>query len=356
MGTAAVVGSGPNGLAGAVYLAMAGIDATVYDPVLLGRFGIRAALPATWFVRRWSDEPARALFMGSAARAFGRLDRPLGAAVGMLLTTPGHAVGWPVAEGGSRAVADALTAKLTSMCGSVRLSTPIEQLDDLDLVLVDVAPDAAVRIVGDAMPDRIRKQLLRYRYGPAAFKVDCAVSEPIPWTNHACRRAGTVHVGGSAAEIAAAEAATAHGEMPERPFVLVGQQYLADPSRSAGGAYPVWTYAHVPHGNAGGATAAVIAQIERFAPGFRDCVVATHTRSPAQLAADNPNHVGGDIGVGANTARQLVARPRLARNPFALGVPGVHLCSSATPPGGGVHGMCGFHAARAALAELAGRS
>jgi phytoene dehydrogenase-like protein len=329
-------------------------------PVSLTRFGLTAVLPATWVARRWRDDPAQSLFMGVAAHAFGRLDTPLSGAVGVMLSAAGHRVGWPVAEGGSRAISTAMVALLNDMGGTVTTGVTVTGLDQLrdvigttpGVVMLDTAPDAVLRIVGARLPDRVARQLRRYRYGPAAHKVDFAIEGDVPWTNPDARLAGTLHLGGAAAEIAAAEAATARGEMPDRPFVLVGQQYLADPSRSQGTANPLWTYAHVPHGYTGDATEAVIRQIERFAPGFRDRIVATVSRRPAELAAYNANYVGGDIGAGANTARQIVMRPRPAANPYALGVPGVYLCSSATPPGGGVHGMCGFNAAEAALARL----
>ncbi|WP_182347813.1 phytoene desaturase family protein [Tomitella gaofuii] len=337
-------------------------------PVTLGRFGIQALAPATWLTRRFDDEPAGALFAGVAAHAFGRLDTPLSSAVGLLLTAAAHAVGWPVAEGGSSAISRALTTELAAHGGRVRTGIRVESLDGLreltgaapDVVLLDTAPAGAFTIAGDALPVRVRHALRRYSYGPAAHKVDFAIEGDIPWANPDCARAGTVHLGGSAREIADVEAATARGRMPRRPFVLVGQQYVADPSRSgsteSGAAInPVYAYAHVPHGYdgaAGDATEAVIAQIERFAPGFRERILATSVRGPADLEAHNSNYVGGDIAAGATGAMQIVFRPRPALHPYALGIPGVYLCSSATPPGAGVHGMSGYHAAEAALAWL----
>jgi len=329
-------------------------------PVTLSRFGMKALLPATVLARRFRDEPARALFMGVAAHKFGRLDRPLSASVGLMLTAAAHAVGWPVAEGGTESITRALLAELASYGGKVQTSvrvTSLRQLRDLsgsdpDVVVLDTAPAGVLEIVGDRLPGRVHRALARYSYGPAAFKVDFAVEGDIPWTNPDCRRAGTLHLGGSAAEVAAIEAAVERGEMPDRPFVLLGQQYLADPSRSQGSANPVYAYAHVPHGWTGDATEAVIGQVERFAPGFRDRILATSTRTPAELEAYNANYVGGDISAGANTAQQIAFRPRPTLNPYALGVEGVYLCSSATPPGAGVHGMGGLHAAEAALARL----
>ncbi|GAA3661017.1 NAD(P)/FAD-dependent oxidoreductase [Nocardioides ginsengisoli] len=329
-------------------------------PLALGRFGMQALLPATWSAARFEDAPARALFMGVAAHAFGRLDTPLSGSVGLMLTSTAHAVGWPVAEGGTEAITRALVSVLTGLGGTVRSGVRVTSLDQLrdvdgrapDVVLLDTAPAGVLSIMGPALPPRVRRALTRYSYGPSAFKVDIAIEGDIPWRNEACRRAGTLHLGGSAPEIAAIEKASVRGEMPERPFVLLGQQFLADPSRSHGTANPVYAYAHVPHGYDGDATEAVLGQIERFAPGFRDRVLAVASRGPAELEADNANYVGGDISAGANTARQIVFRPRPALAPYSLGVPGVYLCSSATPPGGGVHGMSGFHAAEAALARL----
>ncbi len=326
-------------------------------PVVLGRFGLDALQPATWAVRRFRDDPARALFMGVAAHAFGRLDTPLSSSVGLMLTAATHAVGWPVAEGGSESITRALLAELAALGGSVVTGVRVTSLDQLrelagsrpEVVLLDTAPAGALEIVGDALPTRVRRALGRYRYGPAAFKVDIAIEGDIPWTNEECRRAGTLHLGGTAAEIAAIEKETTRGVMAERPFVLLGQQYLADPTRSHGSVNPIYAYAHVPNAYDGDATEAILGQIERFAPGFRERIVAVSTRTPAEFETYNPNWVGGDISAGANTARQIAFRPRPALDPYALGVPGVYLCSSATAPGGGVHGMGGFHAAEAAL-------
>lgn len=331
-----------------------------HHPFKLARFGVKALMPATWTARRFSEEPAKALFTGVAAHAFGRLDTPLSTSVGLMLAGAAHAVGWPVAEGGSEAITRALLAELSAHGGKVVTGvrvTSLDQLADLaggrpDVVMLDTAPAAALDILADRMPRRVRRPLERYTYGPGAFKVDYAIEGDVPWTNEDCRRAGTLHLGGTAAEIVSIEAATARGEMPERPFVLFGQQYVIDPSRSNGNLNPIYAYAHVPQGYPGDATEAITAQIERFAPGFRDRIVATSTRSTRELEDHNANYIGGDIGAGANTARQIAFRPRFSLNPYALGVEGVYLCSSATPPGGGVHGMAGFNAAERALSRL----
>lgn len=329
-------------------------------PLTLGRFGVKALMPATWTAGRFHDDPARALFMGVAAHSFGRLTTPLSSSVGLMLTGAAHAVGWPVAQGGSESITRALLAELASYGAKVQTGvrvTSLDQLRDLtgaapDVVLLDTAPAGALDIVGDRMPSRVRKAFHRYTYGPAAFKVDYAIEGDIPWTNDDCRRAGTLHLGGTAEEIVAIEAGTVAGRMAERPFVLLGQQYLCDPSRSSGNVNPIYAYAHVPHAHPEDATEAITRQIERFAPGFRDRILATSIRTPADWEAYNANYVGGDISAGANTATQIAFRPRPAMNPYALGVDGVYLCSSATPPGGGVHGMSGFHAAETALSRL----
>ncbi len=329
-------------------------------PVTLGRFGLKALQPATWIARRFRDEPARALYLGVAAHAFGKLTTPLSGSVGLMLTAAAHAVGWPVAEGGTEAITRALLAELAEHGGKVITGTRVSSVDSLadltgiapDVVILDTAPAGVLEIVGDRLPARVRRALTRYSYGPAAFKVDLAIEGDIPWTNPDCHRAGTLHLGGDADQIVRNEAATVRGEMPEQPFVLLGQQYLVDRSRSSGTANPIYAYAHVPHGYDGDATRAVIDQIERFAPGLRDRILAVDSKGPADLETHNANYVGGDISAGANTARQIAFRPRFAANPYALGVKGVYLCSSATPPGGGVHGMGGFNAAETALRRL----
>lgn len=324
-------------------------------PVRLARFGIPALLPASVVVRRFASEEARGLFGGIAAHAFRPLTSPASASVGVVLGGSAHAYGWPVAKGGSRAVTDALAAELTSLGGRIETGRRVESLDEVspaDVIMLDLSPSAALELAGERLPWRIRRAYARYRYGPAAFKVDLAVDGGVPWVNEACRRAGSVHVGGSYEEIAAAEREVAAGRMPERPFVLVGQQYLADSTRSSGDVHPVWTYAHVPHGYTGDATQAVLNQLERFAPGLRERIVGQSVRTPMGYQQYNPNFVGGDISTGANDPIQMLFRPRIAVDPYRTGIPGVYLCSAATPPGGGVHGMCGSNAAASALKRL----
>ena len=276
-------------------------------------------------------------------------------AVGLLILATGHVHGWVVAQGGSQAIADALAAELAAHGGRVETGVRVRssaELPPTDLLLLDVSPAAAADILGDRLPARVARAYRRFRHGPAAFKVDFAVDGDVPWRAAAAADAGTVHLGGSAAEVFACELATHRGRMPERPFVLVGQQYRADPSRSAGTIHPLWSYAHVPHGYTGDATEAIVAQIERFAPGFRERIVGTAVRSTTEMAAHNPNHVGGDILGGASSPLQLLFRPRAAADPYFTGIAGTYLCSASTPPGAGAHGMCGANAATRALASL----
>jgi len=325
-------------------------------PLALLRFGLPAAAPATALARAWRTPQARALFGGVAAHSFSLLTRPMSSAVGMALISAGHSGGWPVAAGGSRSIAEALAELLREHGGRIETGVRVRSLAELDsagAVVFDLAPGAVAEIAGDRLPDRVRRAYRRYRHGPGAFKVDLAVEGGVPWANDACRRAGTVHAVGSFEQLVAAEREVNRGRMPERPMVLVGQQYLADPQRSSGEIHPVWAYAHVPSGWDGDGERVVLDQIERFAPGLRERIVASSSRSPAQLEAENANYVGGDIITGANTPIQTVIRPRLALDPYSTGAPGLFICSAATPPGGGIHGMGGYNAARSALRHLA---
>lgn len=321
------------------------------SPFALARFGLPALAPATLLARRFSTDEARALLAGFAAHSVRPLDAPITGGIGLMFALLGHAVGWPVAVGGSQRIAEALHSVLRAAGGRVETSTRVTELPDADLVLLDTSPDQALTLLGDRLPARTRRAFERWEHGPAAFKVDLAVEGGVPWLAEDARRAGTVHVGGRLEEVHAAEVEANAGRMPERPFILVGQQYLADPSRSAGDVHPVWAYAHVPNGYTGDATPQIMAQLERFAPGLRDRVVATSVRTPADLHAENANYVGGDISGGALSVRQMVFRPQVAPDPYRL-TDGVYLCSASTPPGGGVHGMAGYHAATRAVRSL----
>jgi phytoene dehydrogenase-like protein len=325
-------------------------------PLRLARFGLPTLLPGSAFARLFRTEQARALWGGVAAHGFRPLHTPLSSAIGLGIIAAGHRYGWPVANGGSRSITAALAALLLDLGGKIETGvrvTSSSHLPPADVTMFDLAPGAVADILGDRLPARIARAYRRYRHGPGAFKVDFAVEGAVPWTNPDAHRAGTVHLGGTYAEIAATERDIHAGRMPERPFVLVGQQYLADPSRSAGNVHPLWTYAHVPHGYTGDATEAIITQIERFAPGFRDRIVGKTVRSTVDMAVYNPNYVGGDIVTGAKDIRQLIFGPRITLTPYHAGVPGMYICSAATPPGPGAHGMCGANAAKAALHHLA---
>jgi phytoene dehydrogenase-like protein len=324
-------------------------------PLRFGRFGVGAMLPATSFGRLWKTDEARALWAGVAAHTFHRLDRPFTAAVGLMLLVSGHAEGWVIAEGGSQAIANALAADIRQHGGTIETGQRVTSVNDLpphDVLMLDVAPSAAANIVGDRLPPRVARAYRRFRHGPGAFKVDFAIDGDVPWTALAARQAGTVHVGGGSDEIVANELAIHQGHMPDRPFVLVGQQYLADRGRSVGNVNPLWTYAHVPSGYTGDATTAIIGQIERFAPGFRERIVGSAVRATSEMSTYNANFIGGDIIGGAGSPMQLLFRPRVAVDPYFTGVPGVYLCSASTPPGAGAHGMCGANAAARALTRL----
>jgi phytoene dehydrogenase-like protein len=326
-----------------------------HHPLTLARFGAPTVLPASILARSFRTNRARALFGGVAAHAFRPLHYPMTSAIGLGILTAGHRHGWAVAAGGSQSITDALASLLADLGGKVETGTRIDaasQLPAADVTIFDLAPEAVAGILGDRLPRRVARAYRRFRRGPGAFKVDFAVEGGVPWSNPEARLAGTVHVVGSFAELAATERDIHAGRMPGRPFVLVGQQYLADPGRSVGNTHPVWTYAHVPNGYTGNATAAIIAQIERFAPGFRDRVVGHALRSTTQMASYNTNFVGGDIMTGSKDIRQLTFGPRITLSPYSVGVRGMYICSAATPPGPGAHGMCGANAAQSALAEL----
>jgi phytoene dehydrogenase-like protein len=324
-------------------------------PFRLARFGVTAALPASILARAWRTPQARALFGGVAAHAVSPLSRPMSSSVGVVLICACHRFGWAVARRGSQSIVDALAAVLREHGGTIQTGVRVRSLSELpsaEAVVLDLAPSRVADIAAGRLPKHVERAYRRYRHGPAAFKVDLAVDGGVPWANEACRRAGTVHAGGSFEEVAAAERDVNRGRMPQRPFVLLSQQYLADPERSAGDVHPVWAYAHVPNGFDGDAEQAILDQIERFAPGFRERIVAKAARSPGEIAAANENYVGGDIITGANTPWQVLIRPRPAVDPYSTGIPGVFICSAATPPGAGVHGMNGYNAAQSVLRRL----
>ncbi|HEU4840159.1 MAG TPA: NAD(P)/FAD-dependent oxidoreductase [Ilumatobacteraceae bacterium] len=323
-------------------------------PVAVARFA-RVGLPGAERVarRRLSTPGGRALFGGLAAHSVLPLDRWFSSGVGLTLAAYAHLVGWPVAQGGAQTVVDALVAILREHGGDVVCDHRVDDLAELPpgIVLADVAPSALVRMAGERMPERARRRYARFRRGPGTFKLDYALSGPVPWTDPAVATAGTVHVGGTFEEIAEAEATVGRGGHPARPFVLTVQATACDPTRAPAGQHTLWAYCHVPNGSTVDMTEAVERQIERFAPGFRDVVIARHVTTAGALEAYNANCVGGDITGGLSDWRQLVSRPVLSRTPWRTSIPGVYLCSSSTPPGGGVHGMSGLHAARTALRD-----
>ncbi|OBG29535.1 FAD-dependent oxidoreductase [Mycobacterium sp. 852002-51057_SCH5723018] len=330
-----------------------------HHPLMLARFGAPTLLPGSAFARLFRTEQGRALFGGVAAHAFRPLHYPMTSAIGVGIIAAGHRHGWAVAEGGSQSITNAMVRLLADLGGKIETGVRVKnasQLPPADVAMFDLAPSAVAAILEDRLPRRISRAFKSFRRGPGAFKVDFAVEGGVPWTNPDARRAGTVHVAGTYAELAATERDVHAGRMPERPFVLVGQQYLADPQRSVGNTHPVWSYAHVPNGYAGEASEAIIAQIERFAPGFRDRIVGHQVRSTTQLETYNPNYVGGDIITGAKDIRQLTFGPRITLSPYSIGLPGMYICSAATPPGPGVHGMCGANAAHLALRCLERRT
>jgi phytoene dehydrogenase-like protein len=301
---------------------------------------------------RFADERTRAWFAGHAAHSMLPLERRPSAGFGLALALLGHVVGWPFPRGGSQRLADALAGKLGELGGEIRTSSPVDSLPRADVVLADVVPRELLRLGSGRLPERYARGLQSYRHGPGAFKVDWALDGPIPWSAAVCRRAGTVHLGGSLDEISASEWAAWSGRPAERPFVLLAQTSLFDPVRAPAGKQTAWAYCHVPNGSSEDMTERIEAQIERFAPGFRELVLARHAMGPAELEARNRNLVGGDLNAGAMDLGQLLFRPVRKLVPYRTPLRGLYLCSAATPPGGGVHGMCGYSAARVALRDL----
>jgi phytoene dehydrogenase-like protein len=324
-------------------------------PLLMARFGFSALRSADRFARAsYRSEKARALFAGIAAHGVVPLEHAATASFGLVLSIGAHAVGWPAARGGSQAIADALASRLVSLGGSITTGAPVSTLDELShtrVVLLDLTPRQVVRIAGHRLPERYRRSLEAYAYGPGVFKVDWALSGPVPWAAEACHLAMTVHLGGTLDEIAQAEREVWTGRVAQRPFVLFAQPSLFDETRAPAGQHTAWAYCHVPHGSTHDMTDSIETQVERFAPGFRARIIATNAMGPAALEGRNANLIGGDITGGAPTLRQTIFRPALRYEPYRTPVRGVYLCSSSTPPGAGVHGMCGYNAALRALRD-----
>ena len=324
-------------------------------PLAMMRFGFYALRPATWLARRFDTLEARALFAGCAGHSILPFDSWGTAAFGLIFLLTGHLERWPVVRGGSEELARALLGHFLSIGGQVRTNLPIGSLEDLPpsrVVLFDLAPKQLAQIAGDALPERYRRRLSRYVYGPAVFKVDYALSQPIPWRDPSCARASTVHVGGTFEEIAASEAAVWKGQVSERPYLILCQQSHFDDTRAPAGKHTGYVYCHVPPGSSEDVTAKIEAQIERFAPGFRDTILARSVTTPADFEQHNPSYVGGAITGGAALLSQLFTRPVARLDPYSTPNPRLFLCSQATPPGGGVHGMCGYHAAASAMRRL----
>ena len=326
-------------------------------PLLLAGFGAPALLPASTLSRRWfRGERARALLAGCAAHSILPLTRPVSAAVGLLFLITGHVQTWPIAEGGSAAITGALARYLETLGGRIETSRPVRALSDLPpsrIVLFDTSPDQVATIASPVLPATYVRRLRRFRYGPGIFKIDWALDGPIPWADAACADSATVHVGGTLAEIADSEAAVWRGEHADRPFTIVVQPSLFDASRAPAGKHTGWAYCHVPAGSTLDRTDAIERQVERFAPGFRDRILARHVMRTTDLEQYNANYVGGAIAGGVTDLRQLFTRPVARINPYSTPNPDVFICSASTPPGGGVHGMCGYYAARGALRRLA---
>ncbi|WBO62815.1 MULTISPECIES: NAD(P)/FAD-dependent oxidoreductase [Streptomyces] len=320
------------------------------DPLTLARFGLAGLPPSTWLMRRFKDERAKALFAGLVAHVMSPLDGLATGAIGLVFALAAHARGWPVPRGGSQAISDALAAYLTDLGGAVHTDYEVKRLDDLPparAYVFDTSPTALARIAG------FGDTYARYRYGPSVFKIDYALDGPVPWTAPEARVATTVQLGASQAEIGTAlRAASREGRAPDRPFMITVQPGIVDPTRAPEGKQVFWAYGHVPGGWSGDLTDAMERQLERFAPGFRDRVLARATAGPAELAAHNANYVGGDIACGAASGLQLLLRPRLSLYPYHTPHPAVFICSSATPPGPGVHGMSGHNAAKAVWRRL----
>ena len=338
------------------FLAPLRLQPLLSHPFTLASFGLKATRSASNLAESlFKERPARALFAGMCAHSMLPFNRATSAAAGLVLGTLGHVIGWPLPRGGSQQIVNAMAAHLRSLGGEIVTGAEIKSLDMLPsarAVLCDITPRQLLRVAGSRLPSGYQHRLQRFRYGIGVFKLDLALDGPIPWQAAQCTRAATVHVGGTLPEIASAENAVWRGEHPAKPFVLLAQQSLFDPSRAPAGKHTLWAYCHVPPGSTFDMSERIEAQIERFAPGFRERILARHTLTPAQLEQYNANYIGGDINGGVQDLWQLFTRPTIQINPYATPVKGLYLCSSSTPPGGGVHGLCGYYAAKAALKEM----
>ena len=331
----------------------------LHAPLALARYGMTGLMPAGMLARTaFRGEAARSVFAGLAGHAVLSFRQPASGGYGTFMAALAHLVGWPLVHGGTEHLARALARMLRAAGGEIAVSTPVSSLADVpraDAVLLDLTPRQVLAVAGDRLPSRYARQLGRYRYGPGVFKLDWALDDPVPWRDERVRDAGTVHVGATLAEISESEQAVARGRHPSRPYVLCVQPSVADPTRAPEGKHVLWAYCHVPNGSTVDMTEAIESQIERFAPGFRDRVLQRHVLTPSALEAFDGNLVGGDVGGGSAAITQFVSRPVLSPHPWATPVPGLYLCSASTPPGGGVHGMGGWHAAQLALRRMSGR-
>ncbi len=324
-------------------------------PLALARFGIPALLPAQWLASlAFEGDLAQGMFAGMSAHSMLPLSTPGTAAAGLVLGILAHTVGWPIARGGSQRITDAMALYFRSLGGEVQTEWPgssVAELPPARTLFFDVTPRQLLRIAGERLPAGYRRQLERFRYGPGVFKLDLALDGPVPWRAPECAQAGTVHLGGTLREVASAERAVWEGKPPEKPFVLLAQQSMFDKSRAPAGKHTVWAYCHVPSGSEFDMAGRIEAQIERFAPGFRDRIVARHAMSPRDMQRYNANYIGGDINAGVQDLQQMFTRPTPSWRPYRTAAPGIYICSSSTPPGGGVHGLCGYFAARTALRD-----
>lgn len=327
---------------------------TPSHPLLMARFGLQALRSAEGLTKRFTTPKGRALFAGLAGHGMLPFNKTATAGIALVLGISAHRVGWPLPKGGSHAITKAMAAYFKSLGGKIKTGTEIHTIDQLPeskTVFFNTTPKQILSIAGDKLSEKYANKLRQYQYGCGVFKLDLALSEPIPWKDSNCRKAGTVHVGGTLEEIASSEEATNNGQHPEKPYVLVAQQSLFDDSRAPSGKHTCWAYCHVPNGATKDMTNPILNQIERFAPGFRDCIIAQHAMNTVAMETYNPNYIGGDINGGKQDITQLFTRPAGLFDPYHIPNTNFYICSSSTPPGGGVHGMCGYHAAESALRQ-----